>query len=88
MIRFLYAILFAAFGGYLLHEGWLAAHSLSGALDYYSKGIAYKIGGRIRLPGFAITFVGGVLLLAASWLLLMAGRNARGRRRKPRKRLG
>ncbi len=88
MIRCFYAILLAAFGGYLLHEGWVAAHSLSGSLDYYSKGIAYKIGGHVRLPGFAITFVGGLLLLMVGWMLVVAGRKSRGGRWKSRKKRG
>lgn len=86
MIRYLYAVLLAAFGGYLLREGWVAAHSLAGSVDYYSKGIAYKIGGQIRLPGFVITFAGGILLLIAAWFLLVAESKSKGRRPSRRKR--
>jgi hypothetical protein len=83
MSRPLVALLFAACGGLLLHEGWRAAHSLAGHMDYYSKGVAYKIDGHIRLPAFILCFAGGVLLILAAWgLLARAGRSTgrRGRR--------
>jgi hypothetical protein len=82
------ALLLAVCGGILLHEGWLAAHSLSGTLDYYSKGIAYKIDGYVRLPGFAITFAGGMLFVLAGWLMLDKGRGAASRKPSRRKRRG
>lgn len=81
MRRILLALLLAVCGGLLLHEGWVAAHSLGGTLDYYSKGIVYKVAGQIRLPGFALMFGGGALLVGAAWWMLAAG-GGRGRRRR------
>ena len=45
MSRPLLALLLAVCGGLLLHEGWRAAHSLAGNMDFYGKDIAYKIAG-------------------------------------------
>jgi hypothetical protein len=88
MSRSLFGLMLAVCGGYLLHEGWLAAHSLTGTMDYYSKGIAYKIGGHVRLPGFVITFVGGALFILAAWWVLRAEGSASGRKFTKRKRRG
>jgi hypothetical protein len=82
----LVALLFAICGGFLLREGWLAAHSMVGSMDYYSKGIAYKIAGHIRFPGFALIFAGGVLFLFASWWTFTTDRRSIGRRSKRRRR--
>jgi hypothetical protein len=84
MKRYLAALLFAACGGILLREGWVAAHSISGTMDYYSKGIAYKIGGHVRLPGFVITFIGGILFVFAGWWVLRGSNGRKPSRRKRR----
>lgn len=84
MSRILFALLLAVCGGYVIHEGWVAAHSIGGTVDYYSKGIAYKIGGRIRFPGFALTFLGGAVFVLAAWWILSGDRQGGGRRRKRR----
>lgn len=86
MKRYLVALLLATCGGILLREGWLAAHSVSGTVDYYSKGIAYKIGGHIRFPGFMITFAGGVVLVLAGWWILKTDLGPTGRKPTRRKR--
>jgi len=86
MKRCLVALLLATCGGVLLREGWLAAHSLSGTMDYYSKGIAYKIGGHVRLPGFIIIFTGGILFVLTAWCVLETGRGSTGRKSSRRKR--
>lgn len=80
MRRLWVPLLLAVAGGYFLHEGWVAAHSVAGTVDYYSKGILYKLLGRVRLPGYALTFLGGLLLVAAAWWLL-SGKGRSGRRR-------
>ena len=64
MIRPPVALLLGAGHGFRLHDGWMAAHSVAGNLEYYTKGIAYKMDGHVRLPGFALCFAGGILLLA------------------------
>ena len=82
MKRAFIALLLAAVGGFLLCEGWVAAHSLGGTLDYYRKGIAYKIAGQIHLPGFILIFGGGVMfVIAAWWVLPLGGRKKRRGRR-------
>ena len=88
MSRPLLALLLAVCGGLLLHEGWRAAHSLAGNMDYYSKGLAYKIDGHIRLPAFALCFAGGALLVIAGWRILSAEKRSSPRRSSRRKRRG
>ena len=88
MKRLLIALLLAVCGGFLVREGWRAAHSMMGNMDYYSKGIAYKIDGHIRLPAFALCFAGGLLLVATGWWILTAGRHSSPRRSSRRKRRG
>jgi hypothetical protein len=84
--KHVFALILAVVGGYLLHEGWVAAHSLGGTVDYYSKGIAYKVAGRIQLPGFVLTFLGGAAFIGAAWWVLAAKRRSRSTKRRPSKR--
>jgi TRAP-type C4-dicarboxylate transport system permease small subunit len=88
MKRLLIALLLAVCGGFLVREGWRAAHSMMGNMDYYSKGIAYKIDGHIRLPAFALCFAGGLLLVATGWWILASGKRSSSRRSSRRKRRG
>ena len=85
MKRLLIALLLAVCGSFLVREGWRAAHSMMGNMDYYSKGIAYKIDGHIRLPAFALCFAGGLLLVATGWWLLSQN-GSTGNRRSVRRR--
>jgi TRAP-type C4-dicarboxylate transport system permease small subunit len=86
MKRILIALLLAVCGGFMVREGWRAAHSMMGNVDYYSKGIAYKIDGHIRLPAFALCFAGGLLMLVTGWWMLTQRERSRnhspGRRRR------
>jgi TRAP-type C4-dicarboxylate transport system permease small subunit len=88
MKRLLIALLLAVCGGFMVREGWRAAHSMMGNVDYYSKGIAYKIDGHIRLPAFALCFAGGLLLVATGWWILSAEKRSSSRRSSRRKRRG
>jgi hypothetical protein len=88
MKRIAIALLLAVCGGCLMREGWRAAHSMVGNMDYYSKGIAYKIDGHIRLPAFALCFAGGLLLFATGWWVLAAEKHSGPRRSTRRKRRG
>ena len=86
MKRLLVALFLAVCGGFLVREGWRVAHSVMGNVDYYSKGIAYKIDGHIRLPAFALCFAGGLLLVVTGWWLLTqrerSGKHKSRRRRR------
>jgi hypothetical protein len=86
MKRILIALVLAVCGGLLMREGWRAAHSMVGDMDYYSKGIAYKIDGRIRLPVFALCFAGGLLLFATGWWLLTQRERSKNHKSSRRRR--